>query len=149
MVILGISEHPKQLQDSIGGASSVPIHPQPEPIEVEESGMETSLPTMVTTPNSYAGVAAPENCSDKVYVFCEKVLNIKDARSCIRINRAHRSPSNPITGKTRPIIINFDTDSKILVKVAFKSVKLKDTPYSVFDQLPKEVQARRKQLIRR
>jgi hypothetical protein len=69
MVILDNSEHLKLLQDSIGGAPLDLIHPLPEPTEVEESEMETLLPMMVTTPNSYAGPAASENCSDKMYVF--------------------------------------------------------------------------------
>jgi hypothetical protein len=40
MVILGISEHLKLLQDSIGGAPLGLIHPLPEPTEVEEKWKE-------------------------------------------------------------------------------------------------------------
>jgi hypothetical protein len=67
------------------------------------------------SPDSYATAAATESCAEKVFVFCERILKIPSARSRININRAHRSPTNPIPGKTRPIIASFDYDSKALV----------------------------------
>ena len=39
-----------------------------------------------------------------------------------------------------------DTDSKLRVKNSLKHVDLKQSSYAVFDQLPKEVQDRRKEI---
>ncbi|XP_053375120.1 uncharacterized protein LOC123554108 isoform X2 [Mercenaria mercenaria] len=170
LVMLGISEHPFLLQDSTGGAPSVPLHQPSEPsggssmdTSSSATGSPATTPLITTgtgtaatagspsvsdpTTGSYAAAAAPEDCAEKVYVFCEKILKITNARSRIHINRAHRSPTNRIPGKTRPIICNFDTDSKQVIKQALKNVSLKSSNFAVFDQLPKDVQARRKELV--
>jgi hypothetical protein len=87
-----------------------------------------------------------ENCVDKVFTFCDKILRINDPRSKINIIRAHRV-GKFISGKTRPIVAKFDSESKSLIKESLKHVKLQHTDYNVADQYPPEVKDRRKQLI--
>ncbi|KAL4236294.1 hypothetical protein ACF0H5_004681 [Mactra antiquata] len=88
-----------------------------------------------------------ESCESKVHTFLSKILNITNSTRNVCIDRAHRvGPFR--ANKTRPIVVKFkDTDSKIQVKDALKTVKLRDTPYNVSDQYPPEVQQRRKELI--
>ena len=43
-------------------------------------------------------------------------------------------------GKSRPIVVKFaDTDSKLLIKSALKSVNLRQTTCKVVEQFPQEV----------
>ena len=92
---------------------------------------------------TYAQVTANEDFVHKIYDFCDNVLKIPRSRESIQIARAHRIGA-PSVGKTRYIVVKFkDTDSKLRVKHSLKHVDLKQSPYAVFDQLPKEVQDRR------
>lgn len=102
--------------------------------------------------NSFAKVVQMgENCAEKVYEFCEKVLNIPNPKSKIQIDRAHRiGVRSP--GKIRPIVAKFVlSEHKAFVKSALSKVNLKDPPYNgqfkVNDQFPPEVIERRKELI--
>ena len=87
-----------------------------------------------------------ENCADKVFTFCDKVLHINTPRSKINIVRAHRV-GKFIPGKVRPIVAKLESESKSLIKQSLKHVKLQHTEYNVSDQYPPEVKDRRKQLI--
>jgi hypothetical protein len=167
IVILGISEHPQYIHDSPDSVYSMTTISESNNMQLDASPNDVvhtyttdghSAPiadsdhligsTNQQTRGSYASAAAPENCIAKVYQFCEQILNIKDAKSRISINRAHRMPNRPVTGKKRPIVINFkDTESKMVVKEALKHVDLRKTPFALFDQLPREVQEQRKRLI--
>mgnify|MGYP000122602808 FL=1 len=127
MVFLGISE------DTQAGASTTVL-----------ASMETSQ-----QPSSYAQVASTvESCASKVkFEFCETVHKIPHAKSKIRIDRAHRMGA-PHHGRIRPIVCkSSDTDSKLCGKGFLKSANIKGIPFYVFDQLPQEVQQRRKALI--
>ncbi|KAH3747959.1 hypothetical protein DPMN_182395 [Dreissena polymorpha] len=48
-----------------------------------------------------------ENCTNKIYEFCEKDLAMSGARDTIRIDRAHRI-GNYETGSKRPIVVRFN-----------------------------------------
>ena len=88
-----------------------------------------------------------ENCEEKVLDFCEKVLKITNPRESISIDRAHRM-GGKIANKTRPVVVKFkDTNSKMRVKDALKTVNLRGSQYNVSEQFPPEVQARRKELF--
>ena len=82
-----------------------------------QAGAATTDPASMETsqqPSSYAQVASTvESCASKVIEFCETVLKIPDAKSKIRIARAHRMGA-PHHGRIRPIVCKFsDTDSKV------------------------------------
>lgn len=100
------------------------------------------------SPTLYSNVvSAGEDCVAKIWDFCGAVLKIPNPRDKIQIDRAHRM-GNSVPGKTRAIVVKLkDTESKSIIKSALKSINLKDTPYAVFDQYPKIVQDRRKELI--
>lgn len=100
------------------------------------------------SPKSFAdAVASEEDCVAKIHDFCGGVLKIPNPEACIKIDRAHRMGSI-IPGKQRPIVVKFaSTASKMVVKSALQNVNLKSSPYNVFDQFPKIVQDRRKELI--
>jgi hypothetical protein len=108
---------------------------------------DSSPSTFSSDPPTYSGTSeSTENCAEKVFTFCEKILHISDPKAKIRIIRAHRI--GKITpGKTRPIVAKFDTDSKMLIKSFLKKVKLQHTDYNVSEQYPQEVKDRRKELI--
>ena len=108
----------------------------------------SSVPMETQNPGTYAqAAAAAEDCKRKVLEFCQDVPKIDNARERIHIDRAHRmGPTAP--GKSRPIVAKFkDTASKMCVKNALRSVNLRNTPFNVFDQLPQEIQERRKALV--
>ena len=119
--------------------------------EDTHAGAATTHPASLETsqqPSSYAQVASTvESCASKVIEFCETVLKIPDAKSKVRINRAHRMGA-PHQDWIRPIVCKFsDIDYKQCVKGFLRSANLKGTPFNVFDQLQQEVQQRRKALI--
>jgi hypothetical protein len=174
VVILGISEHPRYITNSTKDTPAVmmdlPAMPYTSVENTTSSGvlsttdgdpMDTAiLHSSSSSPNetesvpssvnhgTYANAATAEDCVGKVYQFIEKILGISDAKSKVFIDRAHRMPNRPISGKTRSMVIKFkDTNSKLLVKNASKSVNLKAKSVAVFDQLPRQVQDRRKELI--
>ncbi|MEW8548740.1 MAG: hypothetical protein AB2693_35000 [Candidatus Thiodiazotropha sp.] len=138
MIFLGIPETSTPLErGAVGGADSGTEH-----MDVNQPNDAQSSPR-----RTYAQVTASEDCAHKIYDFCDNVLKIPRSRECIQIDRAHRVGA-PSAGKTRPIVVKFkDTDSKMRVKNSLKHIDLKQSPYAVFDQLPKEVQERRKSLI--
>ena len=87
-----------------------------------------------------------ENCTLKVHQFCETKLDIDDAESTIKLDRAHRIGRYE-QGKKRPIVAKFNYyGDKVTVKSKAREL-LEGTPDGVSDQLPKEVQERRKKLI--
>ncbi|MEW8546881.1 MAG: hypothetical protein AB2693_25480, partial [Candidatus Thiodiazotropha sp.] len=120
-------------------------------ITVEPDNVEKSADNPPAI-NSFAKVVQMgENCADKVYEFCEKVLNIPNSKSKIQIDRAHRIGARS-PGKIRPIVAKFVlSEHKALVKSALSKVNLKDPPYNgqfkVNDQFPPEVIERRRELI--
>ena len=96
---------------------------------------------------TYAHATAGEDCASKIFQFCESILRIDNPRAKIHIDRAHRMGQAKV-GKTRPIVAKFkDSQSKINIKSALKAINLKNTKYAVFDQLPQEIQDRRKALV--
>jgi hypothetical protein len=118
----------------------------------EEQQMN-NLPLNLTQMNTenqeqYSAVAATdnENCKNKVYDFCKKVLKMKSPEQNIKIVVAHRI-GRFVPGKIRPIVARLEPESKAMIKKALKSVKLKETPYNVSDQFPQEVKDKRKALI--
>ena len=85
-----------------------------------------------------------DECANKLYSFFEEKLKI-DSASDIKLDRVHRlGRYNP--AKTRPIIAKFCfyPDRETVRKAARN---LAGTQYSVSQQFPKEVMARRKGLI--
>ena len=87
-----------------------------------------------------------ENCEEKIFQFCEKVLKIENVKASVEIDRAHRIDGR-VQDKTRPIVVKFkDTRSKNIVKNSLRNVNLRDSPYNVTEQFPPEVQAKRKLL---
>ncbi|KAH3837150.1 hypothetical protein DPMN_110529 [Dreissena polymorpha] len=85
-----------------------------------------------------------ENCVDKLLSFCENELSTHNARSEIKIDRAHRI-GNYDRGSCRPIVVNYFQD-----KMKIKQQML-DNPRAsnkrVSDQFPRAIQERRKILI--
>ncbi|XP_053383854.1 uncharacterized protein LOC128550032 [Mercenaria mercenaria] len=91
-----------------------------------------------------------EDCAEKIMTFCVDTLNIMDARSQIKIERAHRVGQYR-SDRKRPIVAKFHSYSD---KVSVKQRAMEKSRGSndeslvrVSDQFPKEIQARRKQLI--
>ena len=138
MIFLGIPETSSPVErGAVGGTDS-----GTENMDVNQPSVSQDSPR-----RTYAQVTANEDCAHKIYDFCDNVLKIPRSRESIQIDRAHRIGA-PSVGKTRSIVVKFkDTDSKLRVKNSLKHVDLKQSPYAVFDQLPKEVQDRRKSLI--
>lgn len=126
-------------------------HDQPPGTEGAEA-LQLSQNSASST--SYANVVKrEEDCAEKVYEFCEKVLKIDQPRSCIKIDRAHRIGVRSV-GKIRPIVAKFAlSEHKSLVKAALSKIDLKQAPYNgmyrVNDQFPPEVNDRRRELIPR
>jgi hypothetical protein len=52
-----------------------------------------------------------------------------------------------MSNKTRPIVVKFNYNSKLTVKVHWNLFYLYPTPYTVTDQYPPEVQQQRRKLI--
>jgi hypothetical protein len=52
----------------------------------------------------------------KINLFCKQVLNIKNPENTIHLDRAHRIGA-PMSNKTRPIVVKFNYNSKLTVKV--------------------------------
>jgi hypothetical protein len=102
-----------------------------------------SVPSSVNH-GTYANAATAEDCVGKVYQFIEKILGVSDAKSKVFIDRAHRMPNVLYLVKHDPWLssLKIYNNSKLLVKIASKSENL-----AVFDQLPRQVQNRRKELI--
>lgn len=142
MIFLGIPETSSPVESpvergAVGGTDS-----GTENMDVIQPSVSQDSPR-----RTYAEVTANEDCVHKIYDFCDNVLKIPRSRESIQIDRAHRIGA-PSVGKTRSTVVKFkDTDSKLRVKNSLKHVDLKQSPYAVFDQLPKEVQDRRKSLI--
>ena len=95
-----------------------------------------------------------ENCAEKILSFCSDMLNIPDAQSTIKVERAHRIGTYQ-NGKRRPIVVKFNHyPDKLTVKQRAREVFPNPGPnnptesrYRVGDQFPKAIQERRKQLI--
>lgn len=86
-----------------------------------------------------------ENCSTKVLDYVRDSLDIADAHTSIKIDRAHRV-GRFTTGKKRPIVVKFNYhQDKLLIKD--KILNMEDPPHKVSDQYPKEMQDRRRKLI--
>ena len=122
---------------------------QGEPVEQGEQIQDTgnsdinSMFQSGASALSYAGtVQKEEDCAGKVYDFCEKVLNIPNVKSSIKIDRAHRIGVRS-AGKTRPIVAKFlMTEHKVAIKTALRNVDLKTAyngAFKVNDQFPSEV----------
>ena len=77
-----------------------------------------------------------------MYDFCEKVLNIPNVKSSIKIDHAHRIGVRS-AGKTRPIVAKFlMTEHKVAIKTALRNVDLKTAyngAFKINDQFPSEV----------
>jgi hypothetical protein len=129
------SEHPCESSEAAGGSPENTTQPT------------DTLPNSINSNLSYSNVASQnEDCKAKVFDFCYKILGIKNPDKLIKINRAHRIGIF-IPGKIRPLVANFDSDSKSLIQSALKTVKPRTTPYNVSEQFPPEVKERRKALI--
>lgn len=66
-----------------------------------------------------------DDCVAKVYLFCEQVLKISDPSKTLKIERAHRIGAFD-QKKTRPIVVKFDSPSKMIIKDKLKGVNLSD-----------------------
>ena len=125
---------------------------QEEQVSTENSEIHTLFQNSASSLSFAETVQKEESCADKVYEFCEKVLSIKDVRSCIKIDRAHRIGARS-AGKTRPIVVKFlMSEQKDIVKSALRNVDLKTAfkgAFKVNDQFPPEVIQRRRELIPR
>ena len=89
---------------------------------------------------------ASEDCSKKVLDFCSDQLDMPDAPTTIKVDRAHRiGRFNP--AKKRPIVVKFNYhQDKIVVKQKANSA-LRHSDFAVADQYPKPIQDRRRNLI--
>jgi len=97
MVFLGISE------DIQAGAATT-----------DPASMETSQ-----QPSSYAQVASTvESCASKVIEFCETVLTIPDAKSKIRIARAHRMGAHIMAGSALLCVSSLILIPKYVLRVS-------------------------------
>ena len=86
----------------------------------------------------------PEACYNKLTDFMQDNMRVENSRS-IRFDRVHRLGKYDTT-KTRPIIAKFCFfQDRELVRKSAKN--LEGTQYSVSQQFPKEIQARRKELV--
>ena len=125
---------------------------QEQQVSTENTEIHTLFQNSASSLSFAETVQKEESCADKVYEFCEKVLNIKDVRSCIKIDRAHRIGARS-AGKTRPIVVKFlMSEHKDIVKSALRNVDLKTAfkgAFKVNDQFPPEVIQRRRELIPR
>ena len=88
-----------------------------------------------------------ENCIEVVLDFCEKTLNIEQARENLKIEKAYRLGKR-IDGavRPRPIVVKFSQHSD-REKVRKSSGRLKGTNYGISPQYPPEVLANSKKLI--
>lgn len=80
-----------------------------------------------------------ENCVDTVLNFCEKSLNIENARNKIKIEKAYRlGKPNTDTSKPRPIVAKFcDMSDREYVRSV--SSRLKGTHFGISPDYPKVV----------
>ena len=87
-----------------------------------------------------------EDCTEKIFSFCEDTLQMQDVRTTVKIDRAHRiGRFNP--NKKRPIVTKFNYfRDKVDVKQLVQD-KSESTQIRVGDQYPKIIQDRRKKLI--
>lgn len=87
-----------------------------------------------------------ENCTQKILDFCVDTLKIENARTDIKIERAHRV-GRFLQQKNRPIVVRFNhfPDKTLIKSKAF--AELKNSGYRVSEQFPKAIQDKRKQLI--
>ncbi|KAH3710106.1 hypothetical protein DPMN_069573 [Dreissena polymorpha] len=87
-----------------------------------------------------------EDCRQKILNFCEYVLEMVDAKSKLKIDRAHRIGRFRFN-KHRPVVVKFNYyHGKIDVKQRARAKK-HSTPIRVADQFPKEIHDRRRKLI--
>ena len=134
------------VNSATGGAAAMDVAHSTD-VEADPNLTGSTYAQTLKTPSQPFNHNAPEDCASKVYKLCESVLKISDVRNKIYIDRAHRIGDRS-HGKARPIVAKFlNTRSKLEVKAALKNVNLKDTQYAIFDQHPKEVGDRRKELI--
>lgn len=63
-------------------------------------------------------VIPEEYCDEKIYICCEKVLNISDEKGKTKVI-AHRI-GRSVQGKTRPIVTKLEYESKLKIKTALK-----------------------------
>lgn len=91
-----------------------------------------------------------ENCTQTFHKYCEKELNIPDASSAIKIERAHRIGRYD-SSKPRPIVVKFNHyPDKLLVKQKCSDLQRNSETRSqirVSEQFPKLIQDKRRQLI--
>ncbi|KAL4221058.1 hypothetical protein ACF0H5_019320 [Mactra antiquata] len=132
-----IQSNTSDLNDVYGSSQDIIDPSQPPNMEPMSTTKSTQHVIITTT---------DENCVDKCKSFCENILGIKDAKSKIVIQRAHRV-GRSIPGKIRPIVAKLESESKSIIKNALKVINLKNTPCNVADQYPPEVKDRRKELI--
>ncbi|XP_060605464.1 uncharacterized protein LOC132757979 [Ruditapes philippinarum] len=72
----------------------------------------------------------------------------KETADNIRLERVHRSPGQPIPGKTRTIVAKFTFfKDRELIRRQWKH--LNDTPYKMYEQFPQEVIEKRRRLVPR
>ena len=86
-----------------------------------------------------------DGCTRKILQFCEEKLEIENAARDIKLHRAHRMGRYTPT-KVRPIVAKFAyyPDRELVRKNAGK---LKDTPFGISQQFPKEIMETRKRLV--
>ena len=132
LLFLGIPESVSKPLDAgafgaMGGATGGPDDVMggaiggPAPMEGLTSGDKTDG----ATPTSFAKVVETgENCAEKVFEFCEKVLLIENPQSKLQIDRAHRIGQRS-AGKIRPIVAKFVlSEHKAMIKTALSKVNL-------------------------
>ena len=87
-----------------------------------------------------------EDCSAQILDFCCNKLGIEDAKTRIKLDRAHRVGKYD-RAKTRPIVAKFNFfGDKVEIKNASRS-KLSNEPQRVGDQFPQAIRERRQKLI--
>lgn len=86
-----------------------------------------------------------ENCEQKVLDFVEEKLGIANAKSDIKLQRAHRI-GRFNKDKIRPVVAKFAfyPDRE---RVRKNASKLKDTPYGIAEQYPREIMETRRKLF--
>jgi hypothetical protein len=85
-----------------------------------------------------------EDCVKTIHQFCKDKLNMADAETTIKLDRAHRiGRRGP---RPRPVVAKFNF-FPVREEVRRSSYKLKDTTYGISEQFPREIQERRKQLL--
>lgn len=88
-----------------------------------------------------------ENCQNLILEICEKDLNIEKAKTALVIDRAHRIGAKK-QHNTRPIVVKFNMfTQREEIRKRSHLLRNSNPGISIGEQLPKEIQNRRKELL--